>query len=97
MHRDCGINGLLGVEDQAHMHLAELLDAYCESMCFVGGIDGRALRGSLDDIKKEVDRKVHLARQGRVIPCLSTQVYPEVEYPKYEYYARCLEEAVKRG
>ena len=97
MYRDCGINGLIGVEDQAHMHLGELLDAYGDSMCFVGGIDGRALRGSFEDIKREVDCKASLARQGRVIPCLSTHVYPEVDYPKYEYYARCLEEALERS
>ena len=71
-----------------------LLEHCGNQMCFIGGIDGRVLRGSEEDIEREVATKVGLARQGRVIPCLGTHVLPEIEYEKYRHYARCLRSAV---
>ena len=89
-----GINGLGGLEDHANVHLADMLDTYGTSVCFVGGIDCRTLLGSFEDIEREVDCKVRLARKGRVVPCLSAMVYPEVEYPKYAHYVKCLRKAI---
>ena len=93
-YRRCGITGLIGVEDQNGMHLEELLKKYGNKMCFMGGIDGMVLRGTPGMIETEVEHKVNLARQGRVIPCLSTHVYPEVEFSKYNHYVCCLRQAL---
>lgn len=96
LYRACGINGLIGVDDANGMHLGELLRKYGREMCIIGGIDGRVLRGSHEDTEQEVTRKVKLARQGRVIPCLSTHVLPEVEFDKYRHYATSLRKAVEQ-
>ena len=38
--------------------------------------------------------KVDLSKRGRVIPCLSSSVYPKVPYPNYAHYAKCLRKAI---
>jgi uroporphyrinogen decarboxylase len=89
-----GVTGLGGIEDHANVHLADMLERYGERLCFVGGIDCRTLLGSFADIEREVEYKVRLARGGRVVPCLSAMVYPEVEYPNYAHYMNCLRRAI---
>ena len=94
LYRRSGINGLIGVEDANDMPLGSLIDNYGDSICIVGGIDGRTLRGTTEEIDREVEEKVAIARSGRVVPCLSTHVLPEIEFKKYSYYANYLRRAV---
>jgi hypothetical protein len=94
VYRSCGITGLIGVEDHNGMHLEELLKKYGNRLCFLGGIDGRVLRETKGMIEAEVEYKVDLSRHSRVIPCLSTHVYPEIEFSKYYHYVRCLKRAL---
>ena len=63
---------------------------YGDRICMIGGIDRRILSETLDIIECEVREKVNLARQGRIVPCLSGQVLPEVPLSAYRHYAECL-------
>ena len=89
-----GINGLYGVNNANGMQLGRLLERYGDTMCFIGGIDVRVLRGSNKTIEEEVMRKVDLARRGRIIPCLGTHILPETTFDRYRYYASALRKAI---
>ena len=91
---DAGFNGLMGIPQK--MDLPGLKKRYGDGICMIGGLDRWALLKSPADIERDIDAKMAIARQGRIIPCLDGSVMPEVSLENYRHYARYLRESIDR-
>ena len=91
---DAGFNGLMGVPQK--MDMAGLKKRYGDNICMIGGIDRWALTKSKAEIEREVDAKMAVARQGRVILCVDGSVTPEVSLENYRHYAQYLRKSIDR-
>lgn len=96
MFREAGVNGLKYImEAGAHDTLGPLLDRWGDDLFYLGAIDGRVLREAPPRIEAEVDHKLALARQYRMIPCLHvTHLLPDVPYANYRHYAEYLRQRI---
>jgi len=87
-----GVDALLPFEVQAGMDVAALAREF-PTMGIVGGLDKRALAGTRDDIRREVDRVMpNLTGRGGFIPALDHTVPPNVSLANFRYYLECLRE-----
>ena len=87
-----GINGLMGIPKE--MDPVGLRARHGDELAMIGGIDRWALVKSKEDIKREVDEVMQLARRGRFIPCLCGGVLPETSLDNYRYYADYLRQQI---
>ena len=85
---DIGIDGLMGLPRP--MDMAGLRARYGNALCMIGGIDRWVLLKSKEEIEREVDHTLALARKGRVIPCLNASILPETPLENYRHYAEYL-------
>jgi len=61
---DCGLNFMYPCEPQAGMDVVALRKKYGNKVAFQGGIDKFALRGSKEDIRRELERKMRPEMMG---------------------------------
>ena len=87
-----GIDGVMTIPKQMDAH--GLRARYGNELALIGGVDRWALVKSKQDIKREVDEVMELARRGRFIPCLCGGVLPETALENYRYYAEYLRQRI---
>ena len=95
-YREIGVNGLgYVVETGDNSYLEDLVAKYGRELFYTACIDGRVLPEGFQQIEQEVDTKLDLARQHRMIPCLhATHVLPHVPWANYRHYAEYLREKI---
>ena len=96
MYQEIGVNGLNYIAEAGdEEYLDELVAEYGNSLFLTGCIDGRVLLKSFEEIEQEVEKKVRLAKNHRMVPCLhATHILPKVPWKNYEHYAKCLRERI---
>ena len=96
LYRGIGVNGLCYIAEAGdEEYLDDLVEKYGDSLFLTGCIDGRVLLKSFEEIEQEVEKKVSLAHNHRMLPCLhATHILPNVPWKNYEYYAKCLRERI---
>jgi hypothetical protein len=88
---EAGITGLRPFEAAAACDPVAARRRYGRSLVIEGGIDKRALAGSLEDIDREVLSKAPwLCLQGGYLPQVDHLVPPDVSLANYTHYARLL-------
>ena len=87
---DAGVDALLPFEVQAGIDVTQVRRDF-PKLGIVGGIDKRALAGTRDDIRREVDRVLsRFDRNGGFIPALDHTVPPNVSLENFRYYLECV-------
>jgi hypothetical protein len=96
MFRHIGVNGIKCIMEIGDAdYQQEIMDAWGDELFYLGGMDVRALLRGRDAVDAEIARKLEMARQYRMIPCLAaTHVLPEVRFRDYQHYARRLWEGI---
>ncbi len=86
---DCGINIMYPFEPGSGMDVVETRKKYGKRLAVKGGIDKYALRGSKEDIRRELEYKMcDLTRGGGVAFALDHRIPNGVSMENYRYYAR---------
>ena len=89
---ETGVDALMPFEVQAGMDVAQLRPEF-PTLGIMGGIDKRALVGTRDDIRREVDRVLaRFGRDGGFIPTLDHTVPPNVSLANFQFYLECVRE-----
>lgn len=87
---DAGVDALLPFEVQAGMDVAQIRHEF-RTLGIMGGIDKRALAGTREDIRREVDRVLSaFNRNGGFIPTLDHTVPPNVPLDNFRFYLECV-------
>jgi hypothetical protein len=81
----CGAEGILPLEKQAGVDIANLQVQYPEFL-FLGGFDKMCLLRGKDAIDAEFQRILPILRKGRYIPSVDHQTPPGVTMENYIYY-----------
>lgn len=94
-----GFNGLWACEVNIEaMDYRGIRKEFGRDLRLIGGIDLDALRGSKDDIKKELQTKVPpLIDQGGYIPLADGRVREDVSFENYCYYRELLRRIVEKA
>ena len=97
--RSIGANGINYVmETGGTDFLDTLLNRYGDDFFVIGAIDGRVLLDDFPAIEREVDSKIALAREHRIIPTLHlTHLLPDIPCINYGHYAEYLRQAIFEG
>lgn len=86
-----GVDAILPFEVQSGMDVVAIRKTFGDDFTIIGGIDKRALAGSKEDIKKEVDRVLpFFLERGKYIPCLDHTAPVNISYDQFLYYLECL-------
>ena len=87
---EAGVDAMLPFEVQAGMDVADIRKVF-PTLGIVGGLDKRALAGTHDDIRREVDRvlSAFTTRDG-FIPTLDHTVPPNVPLESFRHYLDCV-------
>lgn len=84
---DSGVNLMFPMEPGSGMDIVEARKKLGNRMAFKAGIDKYALRGSLEDVRKEVEYKVgSLAKQQGIVFGLDHRIPNGVPIENYRYY-----------
>jgi len=84
---DCGINFIYPCEPGSGMDIVEIRRQYGGRVCLKGGIDKYALRGSKEDIRKELEYKMcGITKGGGTVFALDHLVPNGVSIENYRYY-----------
>lgn len=94
-----GFNGLWACEVNIEaMDYRGIRKEFGRDLRLIGGIDLDALRGSKDDIKKELQTKVPpLIDQGGYIPLADGRVREDVSFENYCYYRELLRRIIEKA
>ncbi len=94
---EAGADALMPFEVQAGMDVAQIREEF-PSLGIMGGIDKRALAGSRDAIRREVDRVLsRFDRNGGLIPTLDHTVPPNVSLESFQFYLEYVREYERRA
>ena len=86
---EAGINCMLPAEPKAGMDIVKLRKKYGTKLAFLGGIDKFALRGSIDDIKTELEYKLcDTTMGGGTIFALDHRIPNGVPIENYRFYVK---------
>ena len=84
---ECGVNVFYPLEPAAGMDIVELRKKYGNKIAFKGGIDKHALRGTKEDIRKELEYKLQpLMQTGGCVFGLDHRIPNGVSIENYRYY-----------
>ena len=87
---EAGADALMPFEVQAGMDVTRIRQEY-PGLGIMGGIDKRALAGSRDDIRREVDRVMsRFDRHEGFIPTLDHTAPPNVSLANFRYHLECV-------
>ena len=88
---EAGVDAILPFEVQAGMDVIEIRKSIGDNFTIIGGIDKRALAGTREDIRREVDRVLpFFLESGKYIPCLDHTAPVNISYDNFCYYLDCL-------
>ena len=91
MFVEAGVSALLPFEVQSGMDIVKIRKQFGTCFTIIGGIDKRALAGTKEDIKIEVDRVLPFFINSRnYIPCLDHTVPVNVSLENFKYYLDCI-------
>lgn len=84
---DCGLNFMYPCEPQAGMDIVELRQKYGHKVAFQGGLDKFMLRGTKEDIRRELEYKIRPELLGGgMIWGIDHQLYNGVSLENYWYF-----------
>ncbi len=84
---DCGINSVYPMEPAAGMDIVQTRKKYGNKLTMAGGIDKHVLRGTKEDIRRELEYKMQpLMRQGGMIFGLDHRIPNGTPLDNYRYY-----------
>ena len=84
---DCGINSMYPCEPAANMDIVALRKKYGKKLTFKGGLDKHALRGTKEDIRKELEYKMcDITKGGGTVFALDHRIPNGVSLENYKYY-----------
>lgn len=84
---DCGVTLLHPLEPAAGMDIVELRKKYGKRLALTGGIDKHVLRGSKEDIRKELEYKMQpLMQEGGTVFGLDHRITNGTSIENYRYY-----------
>lgn len=87
---DIGINFIYPMEVAAGMDVVVLRKKFGKELLIGGGMDKRVLASDKSAIKKMVEEKVPLLREGGYIPTCDHAIPPDVSWENYLYYRELL-------
>lgn len=86
---DAGINCVYPLEPKAGMDMLKLREKYANKLAFKGGIDKFALRGSIEDVRRELDRKMSAPLTGGgTVFALDHRIPNGVPIENYRFYVK---------
>jgi uroporphyrinogen-III decarboxylase len=84
---ECGVNAMHPMEPAAGMDMVQLRQKYGRRLAFLGGIDKHVLRGSKDDIRRELEYKMQpRMQQGGTVFGLDHRIPNGTPLENYRYY-----------
>lgn len=84
---DCGVNIMYPAEPAAKMDMVELRKKYGNKLAFKGGIDKHILKGTKEEIRKELEYKMQpFMQQGGVVFGLDHRIPNGTPLENYKYY-----------
>lgn len=83
---DHGMTMMFPFEVQAGNDILEYRETYPE-LGIVGGLDKRALAGTKDDVRREIDKTAKMLERGRYIPSFDHLIPPDASWDNYRYAA----------
>lgn len=84
---DCKINAILPCEPGSGMDIVDLRKRYGKRLVLKGGIDKYALRGTKEDIRKELEYKIcDITKGGGTIFAIDHRIPNGVSLENYKYY-----------
>ena len=90
---DCGLTVMYPAEPAAGMDMVSLRKKYGNRLAFKGGIDKHVLRGSKEDIRKELEYKLQpIMRQGGTVFGLDHRIPNGTPIENYRYYVQTARE-----
>ncbi len=83
----CGINSIYPIEPAAGMDMVKLRQKYGKDFTFAGGIDKHVLRGTKQDICRELEYKMQpIMQQGGIIFGIDHRIPNGTPLENYRYY-----------
>ncbi len=89
--RDAGCDGLLPLERQAGVDMADMRRRY-PAMCFIGHYDKMVMPRGESAMRAEFERLLPIAAQGGFLPSVDHQTPPGVSLQQYSVYLKLFEE-----
>ncbi|AQQ70934.1 methylcobalamin:coenzyme M methyltransferase [Limihaloglobus sulfuriphilus] len=84
---ECGINSVYPVEPAAGMDIVKLRKKYGNQLMMFGGIDKHVLRGTKEDIRRELEYKMQpIMQQGGMVFGLDHRIPNGTPLENYRYY-----------
>jgi len=94
---DCGINFMFPCEPAAGMDIVEMRKKYGNRVALKGGINKHALRGTKEDVRRELEYKMcDLTKGGGTIFALDHRIPNGVPVENYRYYVQLGRELLGR-
>lgn len=86
---DAGVNLMYPNEPAAGMDIVQIRETYGNRLAFMGGIDKHVLRGSKDDILRELEYKIPpFVRSGGCVLALDHRITNGTPLENYRFYIR---------
>ena len=90
---DCGVNIMYPAEPAAGMDIVQVRQKYGNKLALKGGIDKHVLRGTKDEIRREVEYKMQaLMQQGGTVFGLDHRIPNGTPIENYRYYVQIARE-----
>jgi uroporphyrinogen decarboxylase len=90
---EAGVNACDPIEVAAGNDIIAFRRQFGKNMAFRGGVDKRAMAKGGTIIEKEIERLQPVIEDGGYIPSCDHGVPPDVSWPDYVHYVRCLAKA----
>jgi uroporphyrinogen decarboxylase len=78
------------MEVAAGMDVVALRKKFGKELLIGGGMDKRILASNKDAVKKMVEDKIPLMREGGYVPGCDHAITPDIPWPNYRYYRELL-------
>jgi uroporphyrinogen decarboxylase len=87
---EVGINCIYPMEVSAGMEVVALRKRFGRDLLMGGGMDKRLLAGSREGIRRMVEEKVPLMREGGYLPGCDHAMPPDIPWDNYRYYRKLM-------
>ena len=92
---DCGVEGILPLERQAGVDVAEIRRTYPD-LLMLGGYDKMVMKRGEAAMREEFERLLPVVRTGGYIPSVDHQTPPDVSLENYRIYAKLFQEYAEK-
>jgi hypothetical protein len=94
---DAGLNSMHPMEPAANMDIVAIREKYGQRLAFCGGIDKHVLRGTKEDITRELERKIPpMVRTGGCVIALDHRIPNGTPLENYRFYIQKVWEIMDR-